>query len=358
MGRDEARELLISHGADTRDHPGGTLLAHLDRVEARLASWGAREELRLAGLCHAFYGTDGFAEHLLPLERRDVLAAAIGAEAEEIVYAYAGCDREFSYPGMEREDGLFRNRFTGETFAPTSRQRADLAELTAANELDVLRENQELWARYGGPLLRLFTRWRDLLTEPALAAAQKLLTLEGAEREAFLRGLERGEVRTGVVSRIERFGAFVELGGLDGLINVAELSWSPFDAISDVVREGQEVTVEVLDIDMDRERIALSLKALEPDPMTAFARAGFTGARTGRVTKIVPFGAFVRVAPGIEGLLHENDLGGLTPREGDELTVEVTSVNLLRRRVRLGLPGQARSTARGSGQADTARTSG
>ncbi|MFE5484333.1 DUF6817 domain-containing protein [Streptomyces sp. NPDC056527] len=173
MGRDEARDLLIAQGADTLNHPGGTLLAHLDRVEALLTAWGARDALRLAGLCHAFYGTDGFAEQLLPLERRDELAAAIGAEAEEIVYFYASCAREFSYPAVERENGLFRDRFTGETFAPTATRRADFAELTAANELDVLRVNQELRSRHGGALLGLFTRWRGLLTGPASAAARE-----------------------------------------------------------------------------------------------------------------------------------------------------------------------------------------
>ena len=91
MGRHEAaRELLTTCGAATIDHPGGTLLTHLDRVESRLARWGARDELRLAGLCHAFYGTDGFAETLLPLDRREVLREAIGGEAEELVHFYAG----------------------------------------------------------------------------------------------------------------------------------------------------------------------------------------------------------------------------------------------------------------------------
>ncbi|WP_308354873.1 DUF6817 domain-containing protein [Streptomyces sp. Je 1-79] len=338
-GNDAARDLLIARGADGLEHPGGTLLAHLDRVEARLADWDARDELRLAGLCHAFYGTDGFAGHLLPLEERGVLAAAIGEEAEALVYFYASCDREFSYEGVGNENGLFRDRFTGGTFTPTERRRRDFAELTAANELDVLRENRELWSRHGGGLLKLFTRWRSLLSEPAFEAARELLTLRGAEREAFLRGLERGEVRAGVVSQIERFGAFVELGGLDGMVSVAELSWSHVDAISDVVGEGQEVTVEVLDVDMDRERIALSLKALEPDPMAAFARAGFAGIRAGTVTRVLPFGVCVKVAPGVEGLVHEKDLGGLAPREGDELSVEVTSVNLVTRRVALRLRG-------------------
>ncbi|MFJ3580877.1 DUF6817 domain-containing protein [Streptomyces sp. NPDC090127] len=197
MGRDEARDLLIARGAGTLDHPGGTLLAHLDRVEARLTAWGARDELRLAGLCHAFYGTDGFAEKLLPLERRAELAAAIGAEAEGLVHFYASCDREFSYPRLAAPDGLFRDRFSGRTYMPTTRQRADFAELTAANELDVLNENQDLRARHGGALLRLFTRWRGLLTEDAWHAAREGLALRGPERAAYLRGLARGDVVRG-----------------------------------------------------------------------------------------------------------------------------------------------------------------
>ncbi|MEU7110835.1 DUF6817 domain-containing protein [Streptomyces sp. NPDC046182] len=340
MRKDAARDLLIARGADGLDHPGGTLLAHLDRVEARLAAWGARKALRLAGLCHAFYGTDGFAEQLLPLEARAVLAGAIGEEAEELVYFYASCDRDVSYKELGNEDGRFRDRFTGETFTPTERQRRDFAELTAANELDVLRENRELWSRYGGGLLKLFTRWRSLLSEPAFEAARELLTLRGAEREAFLRGLERGDVVRGVVSRIASFGGtFVELGGVEALMNFPEVSWSRYDLPSDVIAEGEEHPFMVLDVDMSRERISLSLKALESDPMAAFARGGFGGVRVGTVTAIAPSAVLVEMAPGVEGLLHEEDLGGLAPREGDELTVEVTSVNLVTRRVALRLRG-------------------
>ncbi|MEU6877860.1 DUF6817 domain-containing protein [Streptomyces sp. NPDC046712] len=338
MGRDEPRDLLIAYGADTRDHPGGTLLAHLERVEARLAAWGARDELRLAGLCHAFYGTDGFAEHLLPPERREILAAAIGTEAEALVYVYASCDREFSHPGLGQEDGLFRDRFTGETFTPTGRQRADFAELTAANELDVLQENRELRTRHGGGLLKLFTRWRSLLSDAAFKDARETLALKGEEREAFLNGLERGDVVTGVVAVIATFGVtFVELGGVEGMMNIPEVSWGVYDVPGDVIRQGQELTFEVLGVDLSRERIFLSLKALEPDPLRAFARAGFDGLRTGLVTRRVPSGVFVLVADGVEALVDRDDLDGRSPQPGDELTFEITAVNVITRRVRLTL---------------------
>ncbi|BFO18235.1 hypothetical protein SHKM778_46230 [Streptomyces sp. KM77-8] len=110
--------LLRKLDAAALDHPGGTLLAHLIRVRERLAAWGARPALQLAGLCHAFYGTDGFPTGLLPIDRRSELAAVIGAEAEELVYVYAGCDRDASYPSLAQVDARFRDRFTGRVFTP------------------------------------------------------------------------------------------------------------------------------------------------------------------------------------------------------------------------------------------------
>ncbi|MGW5422120.1 DUF6817 domain-containing protein [Streptomyces sp. NPDC003943] len=255
-----ARDLLTRRGAATLPHPGGTLLAHLERVESRLAAWGGRSDLRLAGLCHAFYGTDGFAESLLPLERRGELAAAIGTEAEELVHFYASCDREFSYGRLAAEDGPFRDRFSDTTFLPTARRRADFAELTAANELDLAAANPEFRTAWGGPLLRLFTRWRPRLSERAFADARALLVLDAEERRSFLRELRLGEVRTGVVSRIEDFGVFVELGGVEGMVNATRLTRHHYIRFTDVVTVGEAIRVEVLDIDHERERISLSAK--------------------------------------------------------------------------------------------------
>ncbi|MET7618529.1 DUF6817 domain-containing protein [Streptomyces sp. NPDC005408] len=176
---EEAVALLREHGAEGMQHPGGTLLAHLDRVRQRLSEWGARPELQLAGLCHAFYGTDGFATSLLPLERRSELAAVIGTEAEELVYFYASCDRGASYATLADEDAAFRDRFTGETYTPPLRRRQDFAELTAVNELDLARADATFWSRHGGPLLRLFTRWQPLLSEAAWADAREVLVPRG-----------------------------------------------------------------------------------------------------------------------------------------------------------------------------------
>lgn len=163
----DAVDLLRRLGADTVEHPGGTLLAHLRRVADLLGDWGARPALRLAGLCHACYGTDGFGAALLPVSRRDELASVIGADAERLVYFYGSCDRKASYPGLTDTDGIFRDRFTGAESRPGAQQRRDFAELTVANEIDVLRNSAELRTKYGAELLALFSRLRPLLSDAA-----------------------------------------------------------------------------------------------------------------------------------------------------------------------------------------------
>src|SRR3954449_1789536 len=106
-------------------------------------------------------------------------------------------------------------------------------------------------------------------------------------RQTFLQTLQKGQVRSGVVSSIVNFGAFVDLGGVDGLVHVSELSWKHIDHPSEVVEVGQEVTVEVLDVDMDRERVSLSLKATQEDPWQHFARTHQIGQIVpGKVTKL------------------------------------------------------------------------
>src|SRR5438445_1630273 len=164
-------------------------------------------------------------------------------------------------------------------------------------------------------------------------------------RHGFLTQLQKGQIRKGVVSSIVNFGAFVDLGGVDGLVHVSELSWKHIDHPSEVVEVGQEVTVEVLDVDMDRERVSLSLKATQEDPWQAFARTHAIGQVVpGRVTKLVPFGAFVRVAEGIEGLVHISELAERhveIPEQvvnvGDEIFVKVIDIDLERRRISLSL---------------------
>ncbi len=164
-------------------------------------------------------------------------------------------------------------------------------------------------------------------------------------RSEFLHQLQKGQVRKGVVSSIVNFGAFVNLGGVDGLVHVSELSWKHIDHPSEVVEVGTEVTVEVLDVDLDRERVSLSLKATQEDPWRQFARTHAIGQIVpGKVTKLVPFGAFVRVEEGIEGLVHISELAERhveVPDQvvgvGDDALVKVIDIDLERRRISLSL---------------------
>lgn len=168
---------------------------------------------------------------------------------------------------------------------------------------------------------------------------------QSESRSSFLGNLARGQVRKGVVSSIVNFGAFVDLGGVDGLVHVSELSWKHIEHASEVVEVGQEVTVEVLEVDLDRERVSLSLKATQEDPWQLFARTHAIGqVAPGKVTKLVPFGAFVRVADGIEGLVHISELSGKhielaeqVVAVGDDVFVKVIDIDLERRRISLSL---------------------
>jgi len=165
------------------------------------------------------------------------------------------------------------------------------------------------------------------------------------QRDEFLTNLKPGEIREGVVSSVVNFGAFVDLGGMDGLVHVSELSWKHVDHPSSVVQVGDEVTVQVLDVDLDRERISLSLKATQQDPWQEFADGHQVGELVyGRVTKLVPFGAFAQVGDGIEGLVHISEMAVhhveapeqvVTP--GEELWVKIIDIDLDRRRISLSI---------------------
>jgi small subunit ribosomal protein S1 len=165
------------------------------------------------------------------------------------------------------------------------------------------------------------------------------------QRDEFLTNLKPGEIREGVVSSVVNFGAFVDLGGMDGLVHVSELSWKHVDHPSSVVQVGDEVTVQVLDVDLSRERISLSLKATQQDPWQEFASSHEVGELVyGRVTKLVPFGAFVQVGEGIEGLVHISEMAihhveapeqVVTP--GEELWVKIIDIDLDRRRISLSI---------------------
>ena len=157
--------------------------------------------------------------------------------------------------------------------------------------------------------------------------------------------LQEGEIRDGKVVGISNFGAFVDLGGGDGLIHISEMSWDAVRSPSEIVQVGQTVKVYVLKVDKESLKIALSLRRLQPEPWQNVGERFQSGDMvSGRVTKITHFGAFVRVAPGIEGLVHVSELSNEmveSPKsvlsEGDELEFKILKVDALNRRMSLSL---------------------
>ncbi|MGD2103122.1 MAG: 30S ribosomal protein S1 [Acidimicrobiia bacterium] len=165
------------------------------------------------------------------------------------------------------------------------------------------------------------------------------------ERTEFLDNLHEGEVRDGTVSSVVNFGAFVDLGGMDGLVHVSELSWQHVNHPSELVNVGDEVKVKVLEVDRDRERISLSMRQTTEDPWDVFANENEVGdVVEGTVTKTVPFGAFVSVADGVEGLVHVSEIAmhrvespELELSIGQTVRVKITEKEDERRRVSLSI---------------------
>jgi small subunit ribosomal protein S1 len=164
-------------------------------------------------------------------------------------------------------------------------------------------------------------------------------------RQAILDRLNPGDVIEGQISNIVDFGAFVDLDGMDGLIHISELSWSHVNHPSEILEVGQTVKVKVLDIDRDRQRISLGLKQTQSDPWQQVIDAyGVDDEVEGRVTKVVTFGAFVEIVPGVEGLVHISELAQHhveNPREvvsqGDLVRVVVLEIDGERRRLSLSM---------------------
>ncbi|MFQ6014627.1 MAG: 30S ribosomal protein S1 [Anaerolineae bacterium] len=175
--------------------------------------------------------------------------------------------------------------------------------------------------------------------------SERAVSEEDEKGDMVLRSLAPGDVRRGRVSNLCDFGAFVDLGGIDGLIHVSELSWDRVEHPRDMLRSGDEVEVYVLEVDRSRRRIALSLKRLQPNPWDTVEQKYEIGQLVeGTVTNVVDFGAFVRVENGLEGLIHISELAEgnfLHPRnvvqEGDRVTVRILNIDGENHRLGLSL---------------------
>ncbi|MDI3546499.1 MAG: hypothetical protein PWR10_151 [Halanaerobiales bacterium] len=178
-----------------------------------------------------------------------------------------------------------------------------------------------------------------------LSAKEVLEEEREAQKQETLASLEEGQVVKGRVTKLVDFGAFVDLGGVEGLLHISEMSWGRIDHPSEVLEEGQEIEVKVLGVNREEERISLGYKQLLPDPWDEFVKKHYEGEIvTGTITKIVDFGAFMEIEKGIEGLIHISQLSHRhvkTPDEvvsvGEELQVKIINIDEERKRVGLSI---------------------
>jgi small subunit ribosomal protein S1 len=178
-----------------------------------------------------------------------------------------------------------------------------------------------------------------------LILSERAARVQAGERADILRRLKRGDVVNGVVTNLCDFGAFIDLGGLEGLIHISELSWGRVGHPADMLQRGQTVDVYVLEVDRDTSRIALSLKRLRPDPWETVNNRYYIGQLVeGTVTNVVDFGAFACIEEGLEGLIHVSELAEghfLHPRnvvnEGQQVVARVLSIDSSARRLGLSL---------------------
>jgi small subunit ribosomal protein S1 len=219
------------------------------------------------------------------------------------------------------------------------------------------RRTEDASSLVGQKMMFRITKYEEDRRGPNLVLSRRALL----EEEARTRAVETraklvvGAVLPGVVTALKDFGAFIDLGGIEGMLHVSEIGFSRVTRPADVLSIGQPITVQVLRIekrdDPNRpEQVALSLKALADDPWEEAITRFPEGTRVpGTVTRVEPFGAFVELAPGVEGLAHISTLGGGKPlrhardavKPGDKLEVTVTSVDRERRRLSLAPAGES-----------------
>ncbi len=187
----------------------------------------------------------------------------------------------------------------------------------------------------------------DVAEEDVVVDRRAIAEEEGrAVKERRFSEVTEGEVVRGTVRRLADFGAFVDLGGVDGLLHVSDLAWNRVNNPADVLSLGQEIEVKVLKIDAEKQRISLGMKQLQPDPWSSAGERYKAGERVrGTVTRIADFGAFVELEPGVEGLIHLSEMSwakkvrtpGDLVKPGETVEAVILGVNAGERRISLGL---------------------
>ena len=227
----------------------------------------------------------------------------------------------------------------------------------------------EDFSDYKGRTLRVKVKELDRENNKVILSQKDVLEAEyEANKHTVMESLKEGQELTGTVQRLTQFGAFVDVGGVDGLVHVSEIAWNHVDKPSDVLSEGDEVKVKVLRVDPEKGKISLSIKAAQPGPWdSASEKFNIGDIVTGEVKRLVNFGAFVEIAPGVEGLVHISQISHKhigTPQEvleeGQTVSVKVLDVNTEEKRVSLSIketeeaPAQSAKPERSNNRGDRA----
>jgi small subunit ribosomal protein S1 len=192
-----------------------------------------------------------------------------------------------------------------------------------------------------------------------LSERQAVQDVREGRKDELLTTLKEGDVRSGVVTSIADFGAFVDIGGADGLVHLSELSWSRVKHPSEVLKPGDKVKVYVLSVDNDRKRIALSIKRTQSEPWSTVSERYHLGQVVeGTITQLASFGAFARIEDGVEGLIHVSEMGDgrvQHPRdvvqEGDVVQARIIRIDPARKRMGLSMRQSGEGDEPGEGAA-------
>lgn len=204
----------------------------------------------------------------------------------------------------------------------------------------------EDFSDYKGRTLRVVVKELDRENNKVILSQKDVLEADfEANKQKVMAELKEGQELVGTVQRLTQFGAFVDVGGVDGLVHVSEIAWTHVDKPSDAVSEGDQVKVKVLKVDPEKGKISLSMKAVQPGPWeTAAGQFNNNDIVTGVVKRLVNFGAFVEIAPGVEGLVHISQISHKhigTPqevlKEGQEVKVKILEMNPSEKRVSLSI---------------------
>jgi len=204
----------------------------------------------------------------------------------------------------------------------------------------------EDFSDYKGRSLRLRVKEIDREKNKVILSQKDVLDEEHeANKKQIMNDLKIGQVLDGTVQRLTQFGAFVDIGGIDGLVHISEMAWHHVEKASEVVKEGDKVKVQVLKLDPANDKISLSIKATQEGPWSKVDRDFKAGdITTGTVKRLASFGAFVEIAPGVEGLVHISQIAHrhiATPhevlKEGQEVQVKILEINSGEKRVSLSI---------------------